>query len=338
MKDVARRASLTLTLLAASAVFGPPSVPAEARGATAIAATSPMLALAQLDRKLADLDAEEASAKTEISTLGTRIAAAHGRVVNQGKAFYRLTRAGLLPVGGGFEQLVRHAMRVERARRILANEVASEKQTREHGADLARKLEALGKERASLATERAQLEAARVAAEDELRRQSAFDRAFETSARPSGGANDFVAVYGGAGGITELGGSPATTSTFSSQKGRLMFPLAGRAEIKSARREGASGPGLELKAPLGSAVRAVAAGRVAFADRFGPYGRIVIVDHGEHYYTVSGNLASIDVKVGDEISGGQRLGAIGDEGQGPMLYFEVRRGSETIRPEPWLGL
>ena len=85
-------------------------------------------------------------------------------------------------------------------------------------------------------------------------------------------------------------------------------------------------------------MRAVFAGRVAFADRYGPYGRIVILDHGDHYYTVSGNLAAIDVKVGEEVSAGERLGTVGDDGQGAMLYFEVRHGTETIAPGPWLGL
>ena len=53
--------------------------------------------------------------------------------------------------------------------------------------------------------------------------------------------------------------------------------------------------GLEIHAAAGTVVRAAFAGRVAFADRYGPYGRIVILDHGDHYYTVSGNLDEIDV-------------------------------------------
>jgi len=64
----------------------------------------------------------------------------------------------------------------------------------------------------------------------------------------------------------------------------------------------------------------------------------VIVDHGDHYYTVSGNLASMDVKVGDEVSAGERLGAVGDEGRGPMLYFEIRHATQTLQPTSWLGL
>ena len=125
---------------------------------------------------------------------------------------------------------------------------------------------------------------------------------------------------------------------FQTSKGRLLFPVLGRAEVRLAHREGTDGPGLEVHAALGAVVRAVYSGRVAFADRYGPYGRIVIVDHGEHYFTVNANLASVDVKVGDDLGAGDRVGTVGDDGQGPMLYFEIRHGAETIPPGPWLGM
>jgi septal ring factor EnvC (AmiA/AmiB activator) len=118
----------------------------------------------------------------------------------------------------------------------------------------------------------------------------------------------------------------------------LLFPVSARAEAHPAHREGTEGPGLEIRAAVGSVVRAVFGGRVAFADRYGPYGRIVILDHGDHYYTVSGDLDEIDVKIGQDIGAGERVGTVGDDGQGAMLYFEVRHGSQTVQPGAWLGL
>jgi septal ring factor EnvC (AmiA/AmiB activator) len=140
-------------------------------------------------------------------------------------------------------------------------------------------------------------------------------------------------VYGGNGAAPDHSGSG-----FASSRGRLLFPLAGRSEVRPARREGTDGPGLEIRGSLGAPVRAVYGGRVAFADRYGPYGHLVIVDHGDHYYSVSGNLAATEVKVGDEVSAGERIGTVGDEGKGAMLYFEVRHGTETLPPSPWLGI
>jgi septal ring factor EnvC (AmiA/AmiB activator) len=291
--------------------------------------SSPALALASLDRQIADLDSEEGKAKTEIGDLGRKIAEAHARSLAGGRAFYRLTRAGMLPVGGGFGELVSHALRVERSRRTLATELAAEAKLRERGALLSRTLERIARDRVALSSQRAEIDAARAVVEDETRRQQAFDRAFATSSGPS----EYVAVYG-ANGATPVAG----TGGFAASKGRLLFPLAGRSEVRPARREGTDGPGLEIKAPLGTTVRAVYGGRVAFADRYGVYGRLVIVDHGDHYYTVSGNLAALDVKVGDEVTAGERLGTVGDDGRGSMLYFEIRHATQTISPTPWLGL
>jgi len=298
-------------------------------GAPPTAVGNPALALAALDRKIADLDTEEAATKQELAALGGQIADAHARVITHGKTFYRLTRAGMLPLGGGFDQLVRHAMRVERARRAVVNDVELEKKLRARGAELSRALERVARDRVALASQRTAMDAARIAMEDEIRRQAAFDRAFQSSA----GSSEYVAVYGGA-------GAPQDDSRggFLAARGRLLFPVAGRAEVRPEKREGTDGPGLEVRAAVGTTVRAVYAGRVAFADRYGPYGKIVIVDHGEHYYTVSGNLAAIDVKVGADVAAGERIGTVGDEGQGAMLYFEIRHGSQTIPPGPWLGL
>jgi murein DD-endopeptidase MepM/ murein hydrolase activator NlpD len=289
------------------------------------------LALAALDRRIADLDTEEESTKHELAGLGAKLAEAHGHVLLRGRSFYRLTRAGMLPVGGGFDALVTHAMHVERARRALIADLGEEKHLHERGGELARGLERVARDRVALASQRTAMDSARIAMADEERRRKAFDRAFEAST----GGGEFVPIYGGA--MAEPA-SAVAVGGFQTSKGRLLFPVPGRADVRLAHREGTDGPGLEVHAPMGAAVRAVYAGRVAFADRYGAYGRIVIVDHGEHYFTVNGNLAGVDVKVGDDLGAGDRLGTVGDDGQGPMLYFEIRHGAETIPPGPWLGL
>jgi septal ring factor EnvC (AmiA/AmiB activator) len=288
----------------------------------------PALALAALDRRIADLDGEEQSDKQELARLGGQVAGMHARVITRGAEFYKMTRAGLLPVGGGFGALVTHAMHVERSRRVLSANVEEEARLRSRTAQLARDLERVARDRIALANQRTSMDAARLAVEDERRRQAAFDKAFETST-----GSDYVAVYGGSGAPLD-----SSSAGFASARGRLLFPIVGRAEVRPAHREGTDGPGLEIHAPVGTVVRAVFPGRVAFADRYGPYGRIVIVDHGDHYYTVSGDLDDVDVKIGQELGAGERLGTVGDDGQGAMLYFEVRHGSQTIAPGAWLGL
>lgn len=98
--------------------------------------------------------------------------------------------------------------------------------------------------------------------------------------------------------------------------------------------------GVEFDAPLGAAVEAVAAGQVRFAGWFRGYGKLVILDHGDEYFTVSGHLADIRVEVGDEVESRGVIGTVGDTGSlsGSRLYFEVRHGREPEDPRKWLQL
>jgi murein DD-endopeptidase MepM/ murein hydrolase activator NlpD len=315
-------------LLAGAFAMAP--VTSSSRAAPAPGSPDPALALAALDRRVADLDTAEQSDKLELSRLGSRIAETHQRVVERGKAFYKLTRAGLLPLGGGFDVLVTYAMHVERAKRMVVADVDEESRLRARAAEIAGELERVARDRVALASQRTAMDAARIAMDDEVRRQAAFDKAFESS---TGAGAGYVAVYGGSAGVSD-----ELPAGFAAARGRLLFPVAGRSDVHAAHREGADGPGLEIQAAAGTVVRAVFAGRVAFADRYGPYGRIVILDHGEHYYTVSGNLDQIDLKIGQSVGPGERVGTVGDDGQGPMLYFEVRHGSQAVAPGVWLGI
>jgi len=96
--------------------------------------------------------------------------------------------------------------------------------------------------------------------------------------------------------------------------------------------------GVEYDAPLGTTVRAVAPGTVRFAGWFRGFGRIVILDHGDSYFTVSGHLDATTVEVDDRVEGGATIGSVGETGSlaGPQLYFEIRRGGSALDPAQWL--
>jgi septal ring factor EnvC (AmiA/AmiB activator) len=76
---------------------------------------------------------------------------------------------------------------------------------------------------------------------------------------------------------------------------------------------------------------------VVYADRFSGYGRMVIVDHGERYYTIYGHLSEIIKKTGDEVRRGEVLGRVGDSDSlaGSNLYFEIRKDGRSVDPLPW---
>jgi septal ring factor EnvC (AmiA/AmiB activator) len=275
-------------------------------------------------RKAAGRDEQGLAERLE--TLGREAKDVDARILKRGRAYVRLSRAGLMPVGDGFEALVEHATRLERLHHVLEADLSRAKLVATERLAVAKQLEGVRAHRQALDDEERVL----VRAEDALRaadeRERAFAQAFETGGH--------TAVYGAVG--------PAdpepTASGFASLKGRLPFPLGGRSEIRPARRASSDGPGLEMRAALGTPVRSVAAGRVAFADTYADYGKTIIIEHGRRHYTVSANLSSIDVAVGDEVSAGQRLGAVGDSGNGPGLYFELRVGKETVDPSAWFGI
>ncbi|MEE3330099.1 MAG: peptidoglycan DD-metalloendopeptidase family protein [Myxococcota bacterium] len=97
--------------------------------------------------------------------------------------------------------------------------------------------------------------------------------------------------------------------------------------------------GVEFGAEEGEPVVATSRGEVRFAGWFRGYGRMVILEHGEEYFTISGHLSEIDVGVGDRVERGESIGRVGDTGSltGAKLYFELRRGSQALDPAGWFS-
>jgi murein hydrolase activator len=95
--------------------------------------------------------------------------------------------------------------------------------------------------------------------------------------------------------------------------------------------------GIDIEAPMGEHIRAVEKGRVVFAERFTGYGRMIIVDHGERYFSVYAHLSEILKKDGSQVSRGETLGRVGDSDSpaGAKLYFEMRKDGKSIDPLPW---
>ncbi len=131
---------------------------------------------------------------------------------------------------------------------------------------------------------------------------------------------------------------------FASRKGQLAPPVTAEVEARFGKvvdpeyQTTTFRSGIDYAAEAGTPVRAVAVGIVRFAGWFRGYGRIVIVDHGEGFHTISGHLDEIHVTVGTPVEEGEPLGTVGETGSlgGPGLYFELRRDGEPVDPEPWL--
>ncbi len=245
----------------------------------------------------------------------------------QARRMYHLRMGAALILRSGPAALLDHLARMAHTERALRASIEQVNQVTERE-------QTLLVERTTVEREQRELASRRVALASERQRLELFGSPDNLGVQTTAIANplgESVTVYGGR-------GAEQSTGAFASNMGRLLLPLSGRAELRRVQREGAEGPGLEISSSLGTPVRAVFGGRIAFSDRYGALGRLVIVDHGEHYYTVSANLGSVSVRVGEEVTAGAILGTVGDEGRGAILYFEVRHGSETIDPTPWFGV
>ena len=148
--------------------------------------------------------------------------------------------------------------------------------------------------------------------------------------------------------LANLGAEPsgaAAGTGFAAHKGRLAPPVRGRVAQGFGRVVDADfgtqtfRAGVVFDAALGTPVQAIAPGVVRFAGWFRGYGQLVILDHGDRYFTVSGHLGELAVDVGDAIETGQAIGAVGDTGSlaGARLYFEIRQGSQPLDPGDWLA-
>ena len=135
----------------------------------------------------------------------------------------------------------------------------------------------------------------------------------------------------------------ARAGEFAGSKGKLRLPVRGELAGRfGAPREGASltWKGLLILAPEGEEVRAVADGRVVFAEWMRGFGNLLILDHGEGYLTIYGNNESVLRQVGDAVHAGDVVATVGATGgaQSSGLYFEMRYQGKPFDPLSWVSL
>ena len=124
------------------------------------------------------------------------------------------------------------------------------------------------------------------------------------------------------------------------QVGGLSWPVAGSlvARYGGNLPDGRRSEGVLIAAAPGTTVKAVADGRVVFADWMNGYGLILIVDHGNGYMSLYAHNDALLRDAGDAVKRGDPLASVGNSGgQGkPGLYFELRRNGQPVDPGTWL--
>ena len=133
------------------------------------------------------------------------------------------------------------------------------------------------------------------------------------------------------------------SGAFGQLKGRLHLPVIGELMNRfggQRQDSGLSWKGLFISAEPGREVKAVAGGRVVYADWLRGFGNLLILDHGDGYMSLYGNNESLLRQVGEETRAGDTIAATGNSGGNPDsgLYFELRFQGKPFDPIPWVTL
>ncbi|NHQ85057.1 peptidoglycan DD-metalloendopeptidase family protein [Iodobacter sp. HSC-16F04] len=140
---------------------------------------------------------------------------------------------------------------------------------------------------------------------------------------------------------TALPDATQSGQAFASLKGKLRLPIKGEitGRYGTARGEGGQWKGVFIRAASGQSVKAVASGRVVFAEWLRGFGNMLIVDHGGGYMSIYAANESILKQVGDTIKAGDSIATSGNSGgmADSGLYFELRQNGRPVDPLAWAG-
>ncbi len=122
-------------------------------------------------------------------------------------------------------------------------------------------------------------------------------------------------------------------------RGNCALPASGgiRAQFGAARGGGLRWNGIVIAAAGGTAVKAVKAGKVLYADFLRGYGKLVIIDHGSGFMSLYGYNQSLQVSTGQSVSAGTTIANVGSGGgeSESGLYFETRLRGRPSQPGNW---
>jgi murein hydrolase activator len=318
-----------------------------------------------LDRQLAQIDTEITAMTAQLNGTETELERKRGTLRRRVRDIYKrgpmYEREALLAAQSFGDLVTRYKYLHELARRdrtlvhrveqlrndavrqrtILVGLQATVEETRRERAHEEGRLRTLERQRsASLASvERAAaLTAARIA---EIRRdEAALSRVIASAVDAERRRAARIAAGGGS---RTAPSRPAVGPVRASGAGRLDWPVEGSFLYDFGREQRSNNTavrwnGIGIKAPAGTPVLAVAAGKVLEVSRFGTYGLTVIVEHGGGDYSIYGSLGRAEVVKGTSVAKGQPLGTVGisDPELGPHLHFEIRQGGPAVDPKMWL--
>jgi len=137
-------------------------------------------------------------------------------------------------------------------------------------------------------------------------------------------------------GVAESVLTPVVTTGGDCATGKLAMPTRG--VRTSGFGDGRNHAGIDIGAPMGTAVNAALCGTVTMAGVQGGYGNIVCIRHTASFSTCYAHLSSINTRAGAYVKVGQLIGRVGSTGRstGPHLHFETRVNGRAEDPDQYL--
>lgn len=313
--------------------------------------------LRSLDGQLASIGTEVNNATTELSRseleLADKRATLRHRLIDIYKRGPLHTYEALLSAGSFGQMVARYKylrLLADRDRELVMKVQVLRDKTRRQRSNLVRFQRDIALARQEKAEEEQRLRAL------EQQRAASLVRTRKTAkqvgerlkriARDEARLNNVIASFEAARRRTErtAPNAPRSTSTLrTSDLGRLDWPVDGTiiynfGRVVNPNNTTTRWNGIGISAPTGTAVRAVAPGRVVVAEPFGTYGPTVIVQHGGGDYSVYGSLERLSVQKGAAVVKGQTIGTVGsaDPEMEPHLHFEIRPEGRAVDPLEWL--
>jgi murein hydrolase activator len=138
---------------------------------------------------------------------------------------------------------------------------------------------------------------------------------------------------------------PGSSAGFATMKGRLQPPVRGAVTTLFGKNsQGRFGlatyaDGIDIKTLAGAEIIAIYDGKVVYAGQLRGYGNLLIINHGQQYYSLISRAAEFYKDEGDEVRTGEVIGIMNDQGGllGEGLHFEIRRGTEPENPLDWVN-
>ncbi len=307
-----------------------------------------------LKSELEDLDQKITSTRMAEEDLVRRIRANEAYLSKRLVALYTLHRLGTVDVlaasasmveavkrKAALESILAHDEEVQKALRAYYAELQQlqsqllshlvEKQSR--AADYDRQLTAVNRERSNREKLLARIrndKATQLAAVDSLQEAA---RALDLKMKALTRSPD-----------SRAGGPSAPVRPITASKGLLIFPVKGkilnlygpyrhpRLHVQAFRN------GMDIAAERGEPVKAVHAGTILYSGWFKGYGSVVIIDHGDHFYSVYAHLEDVFKSVENRVEAGDVIATAGDSGAmgATGLYFELRHHDQPLDPMEWL--